>query len=258
MPVFVGGDQLADLLQDGFGGRLAQRGIVAGGAGFDHASGDKFTCAGPSDRRVGIGLDGIASSISVERRGVIPLRIGQFSPFGQSVAVLHLFFGPIVGCLAEIGIIVEHAAQIQGIVAPITLDHRRGFHQRHERGVHGRGIERVPGDIFDPPMFHLGVTPVGSNRGGASAPRSTIYAYRTWRETCVALTLGRLCYSATLAFDPQGGLQRQVPGSSPYAEERTVEFERSSLHNRRPLRHDALASLGWDRVSRSSDGACTT
>ena len=137
--------------------------------------------------------------------------------------MLHLFFGPIVGCLAEIGIIVEHAAQIPGVVAPITLDHRRGFHQRHERGVHGRGIERVPGNIFDPPMFHLGVTLVGSNRGGASAPRSTIYAYRTWRETCVTLTLGRLCYSATLAFDPQGGLQRQVPGSSPYAEERTVE-----------------------------------
>ena len=60
---------------------------------------------------------------------------------------------------------------------------------------------------------------------------------------------GRLCYSATLAFDPQGGLQRQVPGSSPYADGTHGQVERSSLHDRRPLRHDALASLGWDRVS---------
>ena len=70
--------------------------------------------------------------------------------------MLDLFLGPVVGCGAEIRVVVENAAKILGIVAPITLHHRRGLHQRHECRVNVLGIEPVPGYILDPPMFHPG------------------------------------------------------------------------------------------------------
>ncbi len=136
VPVFVGRDQLADLLQDGFRRGLRQGGVIAGGAGLHHAAGDQFAGAGATDGGVGVGLDPVAGAVAVECSGEVPVGIGQFGPFRQGVAVLDLFLGPVVGRGAEIRVVAEDAAEIQRVVAAIALHHCGGLDQWHQGRVH--------------------------------------------------------------------------------------------------------------------------
>ena len=57
---------------------------------------------------------------------------------------------------AEIGVVVEHAAQVDGIVGAVAFHHGGGLHQRDDRRIQPGGVEAVPRDIGDLPVFHGG------------------------------------------------------------------------------------------------------
>ena len=154
VPVFVRGDQLADLPQHRFLGRFRQRGVVAGGAGLHHAAGDQLPGAGTAHGCIDIDRHPVSFAIPRERRFIVPRRIGQRRPFAERVAVLHLFLGPVQRGLAEVRVITEDVRQIGSVVATIALHHRRGFHQQDGGGINLGRIESAPCHVIDAPVLH--------------------------------------------------------------------------------------------------------
>ena len=76
--------------------------------------------------------------------------------------MLHLLGGPGVGGPAEVGIVAEHAVEVDGVVRAVPLHHGGGLHQRDQLGVRPGGIEPVPGHVLEAPMLHRPVRTVRS------------------------------------------------------------------------------------------------
>ena len=79
--------------------------------------------------------------------------------------MLHFLIRPVVGGLAEVGIVAEHAVEVDRIVGAIPLHHGGGFDQGNQIRIDLGGIEAVPGHILDAPMLHGEFRTVGRSRG---------------------------------------------------------------------------------------------
>jgi hypothetical protein len=99
---------------------------------------------------------------SVERGLVVPGRVCEHRPFAEGIAVLHLFGGPGIGSPAEVGVVAEHAVEVDGVVRAVPLHHRGGLHQGDQLGVRHGGIEPVPGHVLEAPMLHRRIRTVRS------------------------------------------------------------------------------------------------
>ena len=154
MAVFVGGDEAADLLEDGFGRGFGEGGVVAAGAGFDHAAGDEFAGAAAADGGVGVEGELVAGAVAGEGGFEVPGRVGEGGPAAEGVAVLDFLDGPVVAGDAEVGVVEEDAAEIDGVVGAVAFDHGGGFDEGEDVGVDVLGLELVPCDVVERPVLH--------------------------------------------------------------------------------------------------------
>ena len=152
--VFIGGDQPADLLQRGFFGGFAKRGVIAAGAGFHHATRDQFACTAATNGSFRIQLNLIASAIAFKGRGKIPTRISQHAPTAERIAMLGFFHAPIFDSRDEIRIIGENAREVGHVIRRIALHHGGSLDQRHDFRINLGRIEAIPTKLINMPMLH--------------------------------------------------------------------------------------------------------
>ena len=154
MAQLIGGDAAADFFQNGFLRRVRQGGVIGGCAGFHHAAGDQLAAAGSADGGGGVQRDLVAVLVTGEGGGIVPGRVGEAGPFAERVPVLHFLDCPMISGGAKIRIVREHPIEIDGIICAVALHHGGGLDERHNGGIDLGGVELVPGDGCDVPVFH--------------------------------------------------------------------------------------------------------
>ena len=68
--------------------------------------------------------------------------------------MLHFLICPVIGGGAEIRIVREDVVEVDGIVRAVAFHHGGGLDEGHDGGIDLGGVELVPGDGCDVPVFH--------------------------------------------------------------------------------------------------------
>ena len=144
----------ADLLQNGFGRRLAQRAVMGAGADLDDAPRDHLARARAAARPGAVEIDPKALLEPGKRGLEIEIGIGQRRPTGQRAAVLDLLLAPASRGFLKRGVIAEDAAQMMGIGRTVMLDQACRLDDAEDVGIELCPIEALPGNIVERPRAH--------------------------------------------------------------------------------------------------------
>ena len=68
--------------------------------------------------------------------------------------MLNLLDRPVVAGAAEIGIVAEDPAEIDGVIETVLLDHGGRLDEGDDGGVDLGRVEAVPGHVVERPVFH--------------------------------------------------------------------------------------------------------